>query len=98
MRVALVCTPRSGSTWVRRSRAFVEYATGPRAAELLAVTADWWGRPGVLPVRYEDVVADPVGWLTGLSAWFGPPRVEPAEVVPRFALDRQRVEAAYSHF
>ena len=31
-----------------RSRAFVEYATGPRAAGLLAVTPDWWGQPGVV--------------------------------------------------
>jgi hypothetical protein len=81
-----------------RSRAFIEYATGPRAAELLAVSADWWREPGVVPVRYEDVVADPTGWLTGLAAWFGPPRVEPTGVVPRFTLDEQRRGSANSHF
>src|SRR5205823_5235439 len=41
-----------------RSRSFIEYAKGPRAAELLAVTPDWWGQPGVIGVRYEDCVCD----------------------------------------
>ena len=57
-----------------RSRAFVEYATGPRAAELLAVTPDWWGRPGVVGVRYEDCVRDTDGELRRMEAAFGPVR------------------------
>lgn len=81
-----------------RNRAFVEYATGPRAAELLAVTADWWNRPGVMSARYEDVVADTPGWLAGLAGHFGPLRADPAEVAARFTLDRQREGSINSHF
>ena len=81
-----------------RNRAFIEYATGPRAAELLAVTADWWNQPGVLSVRYEDAVADTPGWVAGLAAHFGPLKADPAEVAGRFTLDRQRQGSINSHF
>jgi hypothetical protein len=51
-----------------RSRPFYDYAAGPRAAALLAVTPDWWGRPGVVSLRYEDLVADPAGELARAAA------------------------------
>ncbi len=57
-----------------RSRTFVDYCTGPRAAALLNVTADWWGRPEVVSLRYEDAVADPLAACGVLAERFGPPR------------------------
>jgi hypothetical protein len=71
-----------------RSRSFIEYAASPRAAELLAVTCDWWGQPGVVGVRYEDFVADPIRELTRLSAEYGPLRVDPRAVCERSAMGK----------
>ncbi len=39
--------------------AFWQYAVGPRARSLLAVSVQWWNRPGVLQVRYEQLLAHP---------------------------------------
>ena len=60
-----------------RSRPFVEYATGPRAAALLAVTPDWWGRPDVVGVKYEDCVRDTEAELRRIESSIrpGPRRV-----------------------
>ncbi len=49
-----------------RSTAFLDYSTGPRAAALLSVTAEWWRAPGVRRVRYESLVADAPRELRGL--------------------------------
>src|SRR5262245_64244004 len=57
-----------------RSRAFVEYATGPRAGELLAVTPDWWNQPGNFCMGYEDCVRDTAAELARLETAFGPVR------------------------
>lgn len=46
-----------------RSAAFLEYATGPRARALLAVSREWWSAPGCLRVRYEDLVREPAAEL-----------------------------------
>jgi hypothetical protein len=82
-----------------RSRAFVEYAAGPRAAELLAVTPDWWGRPGVLGVRYEDCVRDADGELARLEAALGPVRCgSRAAAVEACSLARLRRAATNNHF
>lgn len=82
-----------------RTRAFVNYATGPRATALLGVTGGWWGRPGVVGVRYEDLVADPVGELGTLCAGIAPPR-EPdlAAVVAGHTLSKLRPRAGNGHF
>jgi hypothetical protein len=53
------------------SAAFAEYATGRRAAALLSVSTEWWQAPGVCRVRYEDLVADPVGELDRLVRELG---------------------------
>lgn len=79
------------------SRPFVEYATGPRAAELLAVTCDWWGQPGVVGMRYEDFVADPAKQLVRLSELFGPLREDPAEVVARHTIGKLRRDHGVGH-
>lgn len=82
-----------------RSRAFVKYATAPRAAALFSVTADWWGEPGVIGVRYEDLVADPVGELAKLCELIAPTR-EPdlSAIVTGHTLDRLRPRAGNGHF
>jgi hypothetical protein len=81
-----------------RSRPFVEYATGPRAAELLAITCDWWGQSGVIGVRYEDIVADPVTELAKLSGPLGPTRTAPAAVAEEATLVNLRRHSVNSHF
>jgi hypothetical protein len=81
-----------------RSRAFVEYAKGRRAAELLAVTPDWWEHLGVVQVRYEDCVKDPEGELRRLEAAFGPVRTATREVVDACSLERLRGTAINNHF
>lgn len=82
-----------------RSRPFVEYAAGPRAAALLGVTADWWGQPDVVSVRYEDVVRDPAGQLAALAEQVGPPRCESvAAVVAACSLDNLKKQAVDNHY
>jgi hypothetical protein len=82
-----------------RSRAFVEYSIGPRAAELLAVTPDWWGRPGVAGVRYEDCVRDADAELARLEATFGPVRCgSRVTAVEMCSLARLRPQATNNHF
>jgi hypothetical protein len=82
-----------------RSRAFVEYATGPRAVELLAVTPDWWGQPAVVGVRYEDCVRDAEGELARLEGAFGPVRCgSRAAAVEACSLARLRQRATNNHF
>src|SRR5581483_10974118 len=52
---------------------FLEYATGPRAAALLAVTCAWWHQPGTHRLRYEDLVRDPHGQMQRLIDRLGAP-------------------------
>ncbi|HKA07071.1 MAG TPA: hypothetical protein VKD71_07415, partial [Gemmataceae bacterium] len=82
-----------------RSRAFVEYATGRRAAELLTVTLDWWGQPGVVGVHYEDCVRDADVALAKLETMFGPVRCgSRAAAVEACSLARLRQRATNNHF
>ena len=82
-----------------RSRTFVEYAKGPRAAELLAVTPDWWGQPGVVGVRYEDLVADTESELRRLEAALGPVRCgSVAEAVEACSMGKLRQRSTNNHF
>jgi hypothetical protein len=81
-----------------RSRAFIDYATGRRAAELLAITCDWWDQPDVVSVRYEDFVADPTGQLARLTGTYGPPRADLAAVVARNTIAQLSRTALNNHF
>jgi hypothetical protein len=82
-----------------RSRTFVEYARGRRAAELLAVTPDWWGRPDIVGVRYEDLVRDTAGELRRMTDALGPVRCGSLdEAVAACALGRLRQVATNNHF
>jgi hypothetical protein len=82
-----------------RSRPFLEYATGPRAAALLAVTPDWWGRPDVLGIKYEDCVRDTDAELRRIEAAFGPVRAESrAAVIEACSMGELRKGAINNHF
>jgi Sulfotransferase domain len=82
-----------------RSRTFIEYAKGPRAAELLAVTQDWWNQPGVVGVRYEDLVADTANELRRLEEVFGPIRCGSVqEAVEACTMGRLRQQTTNNHF
>src|SRR5262249_43283350 len=82
-----------------RSRAFVEYATGRRAAELLTVTLDWWGQPGVVGAHYEDCARETDVGLGSWETMFGPvgcgSRAAPVEAC---SLARLRQRATNNHF
>jgi hypothetical protein len=82
-----------------RSRSFIEYAKGRRASELLAVTPDWCGQPGVVGVRYEDCVSDTEKELQRLEAAFGPGHCESRQmVIEACSLSRLRPIAINNHF
>jgi hypothetical protein len=82
-----------------RSRSFMDYACGPRAAELLQVTPDWWGQPNVVGVKYEDCVADPLGQMASLRAALGPWRAPSIEaVVEQCSLGQLRQGTRNNHF
>jgi Sulfotransferase family len=66
------------------SAAFLEYATGQRAAALLSISPQWWDAPGCLQLRYENLVADPVGQMERLVQMLG---VEPCVPVARAVAD-----------
>src|SRR5207244_3963213 len=82
------------------SEAFLSYATGPRAAALLAVSAAWWQVPGMLPVHYEDLVRDTVKELQRLTAALGrEPKIPLADAVAAATLPKMRaVSKSHHHF
>jgi hypothetical protein len=55
------------------SRAFLEYAVGPRAAALLDVSQRWWDDPTAHRSRYEDLVRDPIAAIGTLADSLGQP-------------------------
>ena len=55
------------------SRAFLEYACGPRAAALLSVSKEWWQAPGSVPVQYEKLVSDTLGEVQRITSALGSP-------------------------
>src|SRR5262249_24293595 len=84
---------------MRLSRVFIEYGQGPGAADLLAITPDWWGRPEVTSVRYEDLIADTEGQLQRLQSAFGPVRYESiSDAVESCSMGRMRQRSINSHF
>ncbi len=63
------------------SEAFIQYASGPRAAALTAVNREWWPAPGALQVRYEALVADTPKELHRMEATLGKSTRQPALAV-----------------
>ncbi|MES2999072.1 MAG: sulfotransferase domain-containing protein [Pseudomonadota bacterium] len=80
------------------SAEFLRYACGPRARALLSVTPEWWHAPGVLKVRYEDLVAQPHRTLTELGAQFGPVVRTIDEVLGANTIDKLKLTTTNSHF
>ncbi len=62
-----------------RSTAFLDYATGPRAAALLSVTREWWALPDCLTLKYETLVASTADELGRLARELGVEPVTPIE-------------------
>jgi len=80
------------------SRAFVRYATSPRAKALLSVSPQWWNRADVR-IRYEDMVADTRGELEHvIDALDEVPARSVDEVLAEVNFDRLQQEATNRHF
>lgn len=62
---------------------FIEYATGPRTAALFSVSRLWWDVPGVIRVRYEDLVEDTVGELSRIAQQLQIPLAQSPEIVAK---------------
>ncbi len=70
---------------------FIEYATGPRAAALFSVSRLWWDVPGVIRVRYEDLVENTIGELSRINEQLGMSLAKsPESVAEEHALDAMR--------
>jgi hypothetical protein len=81
-----------------RSAPFLGYATGPRAAALLAVGREWWHHPGAGRVRYEDLVRDPEGAVRALLESLGAGARRPvAEAVGSMSLTNLRASTGVPH-
>lgn len=72
-----------------RSRAFLEWACGPRARALLSVTPAWWSRQEVVRVRYEELYHDPIATMESLATRLVARPVRPLrEAVEIYRLDQ----------
>ena len=80
------------------SRAFLEYATGPRARALLDVSMQWW-RHDLVSLRYEDLVSDPARQLRRIAEAVGvPPVLRPEDVGEAVTFGGLKDEARNRHF
>ena len=62
-----------------RSTAFTDYATGPRAKALLAISHEWWSISGCHTLHYENLVAQTATELTKLAKALQADPVVPVE-------------------
>ncbi|MEW4570200.1 hypothetical protein AB1L88_20225 [Tautonia sp. JC769] len=70
---------------------FRQYAGISHPGAVLSFSPAWWGRPGVVQVRYEDLVADPIATLARLALQVDPRIVRPVEeAVGYFTIDARR--------
>jgi hypothetical protein len=80
------------------SAAFGAYASGPRAAALLAVSRQWWNFPGAFRVRFEELVANPVQELTVIVQALGQPvRLPLADAVAATTIPKLRIQTRCNH-
>lgn len=78
---------------------FLQYALGPRARALMSVSPEWWRASGTQRVRYEKLVADPLGELGRLVKSLGvEPRGRLEEAVEACKIDRLRNNETARHF
>ncbi len=81
-----------------QSAAFRAYATGPRAIALLGVSREWWPVADGGGLRYEDLVADPVGSMERLTVALGvQPRRPLAEAMERTTMPQMRARLSCDH-
>lgn len=81
--------------------AFLEFAAGPASRELLSISPGWWQTDRVLRLRFEELVADPVGTLEGVCFELAlPAQVPLTNVVAAntIAALRRRHEGRSFHF
>jgi hypothetical protein len=76
---------------------FLAYACGPRARALLSVTPEWWNEPGVLRLRYEDLVQAPEATLAGLASRLEGDHASIGETVSSYTMERLRAQSS-AHF
>jgi hypothetical protein len=73
------------------SEAFLTYATGPRSAALLSISAAWWQAPDACRVRYEDLIHDTCGQIEQILTTLGVPARRPlSEVVENSSPEAMR--------
>ena len=74
-----------------RSRPSSNHATGPKAANFLAMTREWWRRDDTIRLRYEDLAHDAAQTLTPVLASLNlPTRVPLADAVADTSLTKLR--------
>lgn len=80
------------------SPAFLNYACSARAGALLSVSAQWWHAPGVLTLRYEDLVSRPQETLSGLCKILGSTSRSIDETLQNNTLDKLKLTTTNNHF
>jgi hypothetical protein len=68
---------------------FLAYCLSDGAAALLAISAGWWS-PASLGLRYEDVVADPIGELRPIIERLGGSEDKLKEAIAKYSLEGMR--------
>lgn len=82
-----------------RSTAFREYVKGPRAAALLAVSAEWWNAAGCLGIRYEDLNQDPEATLQrAIGELGGAPRIGVPQAIETATIPKLRSRWQTQHY
>ncbi len=77
---------------------FLDYANGPRAKALLAVSSEWRDAPGAVSVRYEDLVERPVPTLWAAADALGqPPVVRWESALAANTMDELRKTHGFGH-
>jgi hypothetical protein len=80
------------------SAAFLDYAVGPRAAVLMAVTHEWRQAADCLLVRYEELVGDTAAQLGRIAQALGEPVRRPIpEVVEGATIPKLRARTGVAH-
>lgn len=80
------------------SSEFISYAVSSRAGILLSISRAWWGEPGAILVRYEDLVQDPVDSLVKITERIGPVSRPVSEVVESLTLENLKRSSQNQHY
>lgn len=78
--------------------AFAAWATSPRAAALLAVSAGWWQAPGTWRVPFAALEADFSGEVARLRALFRPGDSSPIAAAPAGAFGLEEVTGGWRRY